>query len=60
MSKATFLLNGIALVWWCRRYDDVRRGSNPINTLGGFKRELKKQFHPEDVEYEARVTLRCL
>jgi len=47
-------LNNIALVCGGRKYDDVRRESNPINTWDELKRELKKQFYPDDAKYEAR------
>jgi len=42
VSNASFSLKDIALVWWRRRYDDVKRGSDPITTWDEFKRELKK------------------
>jgi len=32
VSNAALSLNDIALVWWHRRCDDVRRGSDPIRT----------------------------
>ena len=40
--------------------DDVRRGFDPITTWDEFKRQLKKQFHPEDAESEARAKQRHL
>ena len=36
------------------------RGSAPITTWDGFKRELKRQFYPEDAANEARAKLRHL
>ena len=59
VSNASFSLKDIAL-WWHRRCDDVKRGSDPITTWDEFKRELKKQFYPKDAEYEARAKLRRL
>jgi len=29
----------------------VKRGSDPITTWGGLKKELKKQFYTKDAEY---------
>jgi len=60
LSNAAFSLNDIALIWWRRRCDDVRRGFDPINTWDEFKSELKKQFYPKDAEREARTKLRHL
>ena len=41
VSNAALSLNDIALVWWRRRCDDVRRGSDPIRTWDEFKKDLK-------------------
>jgi len=60
VSNASFSLKDITLVWWRRRCDDVKRGSDPITSYDEFKRELKKQFYPKDAEYEARAKLRCI
>jgi len=60
VSNASFSLKDIALVWWRRRCDDVKRGSGPITTWDEFKRELRKQSYPKDAEYEARAKLRRL
>jgi len=60
VSNAAFSLKDITLVWWRHRCDDIRKGSNPINIWNEFKRQLKKQFYPEDAEYEARAKLRRL
>jgi len=43
-SNASSSLKDIALVWWRRRCDGIKRGADPITTLDEFKRELKKQF----------------
>jgi len=32
VSNTTFSLKDVALVWWCRKCDNVRRGYDPINT----------------------------
>jgi len=60
VNLASFSLKDIALVWWRRRCDDVNRGSTPITTWDGFKRELKEQFYPKDAIKEARAKLRRL
>jgi len=60
VSQVSYSLKDIALVWWRRRCDDVTRGSTPITTGEGFKKELKEQFYPKDAEREARPKLRRL
>jgi len=60
VSQASYSLKNIALVWWRHRCDDVNRGSTPITTWEGFKKELEEQFYPKDAEREAKVKLRCL
>ena len=46
ISNASFSLRDIALVWWRRRCDNVKRGSDPITTWDGFKGELKSSSIP--------------
>ncbi|KAG8611914.1 hypothetical protein MANES_S041516v8 [Manihot esculenta] len=53
-------LSDIAMVWWRRRCEDVRRGTCTISTWADFVRELKRQFYPENAESEARAKLRRL
>ena len=60
VKNATFSLKDVAFVWWHRMCDDVQRGSDPVNTCDGFKRELKKQFYPKDTKYKARAKLQRL
>lgn len=50
LSNASLFLKDIALVWWRRRNDNVRRGANAIDMWEAFKGELKRQFYPEDAE----------
>lgn len=60
MSNAVLSLKDIALVWWRRRCEDIKKGLCTIDTWDDFKGELKKQFYPEDAEHEARAKLRRL
>ena len=60
VSNASFSLKDIALIWWRRRCDDVKSGSDPFTTWDEFKRELKRQFYLKDAEYKARAKLRRL
>lgn len=39
---------------------NVNRGSTPITTWDGFKREVKEQFYPKDPMKETRAKLRRL
>ena len=60
LNTASFSLKDIALVWWHRRCDDVNRGSTPITTWAGFKREFKGKFYPNNAKREPRATPRHL
>ena len=60
VSNGSLFLKDIALVWWHRRCDDVNRGSTPITTWAGFKREFKGKFYPNNAKREPRATLRHL
>ncbi|KAG8652724.1 hypothetical protein MANES_06G126602v8 [Manihot esculenta] len=53
-------LNDIAMVWWRRRCEDVKRGTCTISTWDDFVKELKRQFYPENAESEAGAKLRRL
>jgi len=46
VNTTSFSPKDIALVRWRRRCDDVNRGSTPITTWDGFKRELKSNHIP--------------
>jgi hypothetical protein len=60
IDSATLYLMDTAMVWWRRRYSDIERGTCIINTWDEFKKELKRQFYPENAEEEARPKLRRL
>jgi len=60
IDSATLYLMDTAMVWWRRRYSDIERGTCIINTWDEFKKELKRQFYPENAEEEARAKLRRL
>ncbi|XP_074339849.1 uncharacterized protein LOC141677709 [Apium graveolens] len=53
-------LSDIATLWWRRKRADIEKGICTINTFEGFKKELKRQFYPKNVVYEARKKLREL
>ncbi|KAL4347716.1 hypothetical protein GQ457_17G007680 [Hibiscus cannabinus] len=48
------------MLWWRRRRHDIEKGTCTISTFDDFKRELKRQFYPENAEDEARARLRRL
>ena len=52
---ATFYLTDNATLWWRRRFMEIEKGTCTIDTWADFKREIKKKFYPEDVEYMART-----
>ncbi|KAF2325032.1 hypothetical protein GH714_022348 [Hevea brasiliensis] len=59
-DHAPLYLADTAMVWWRRRLLDIERGTCTISTWDDFKRELKKQFYPENAAHEARAKLRRL
>ncbi|KAF2282515.1 hypothetical protein GH714_044044 [Hevea brasiliensis] len=60
IDHAPLYLADTAMVWWRRRLLDIERGTCTISTWDDFKRELKKQFYPENAAHEARAKLRRL
>ncbi|CAL1401303.1 unnamed protein product [Linum trigynum] len=60
LRTAPLYLVDVAMVWWRRREADVKRGTCVMVTWEDFKSEIKKQFYPENVEFEARSKLRRL
>lgn len=60
IDAATLYLDNTAMVWWRRRSSDIEKGSFVLNTWEEFKKELKRQFYPENAEEEARAKLRRL
>ncbi|RVW50351.1 hypothetical protein CK203_086379 [Vitis vinifera] len=60
VRTATLYLTDNATLWWRRRFADIERGTCTIDTWDAFKREIKKQFYPEDVAYLARKSLKRL
>ncbi|KAL1224846.1 hypothetical protein V5N11_015624 [Cardamine amara subsp. amara] len=60
IKAATSYLTDTAMLWWRRRHADIERGTCRMDTWEAFKKELKRQFYPENVVYEARRKLREL
>ena len=60
VRTATLYLTDNATLWWHRRFLEIEKGSCTIDTWADFKREIKKQFYPEDVGYIARKKMRHL
>ena len=57
---ATLYLTDNATLWWHRRFLEIEKGTCTIDTWADFKREIKKRFYPEDVEYLARKKIKYL
>ncbi|KAE8699135.1 Flowering locus K-like proteiny domain [Hibiscus syriacus] len=57
VSMASMYLAGDAKLWWRSKFVD---GVCSINTWDDLRKELKKTFFPENVEYNARKKLRGL
>ncbi|KAF2304642.1 hypothetical protein GH714_037242 [Hevea brasiliensis] len=60
VNNAPLFLAESAMVWWHQRMLDMEKGTCCIKTWKKFKRELKKQFYPENAADEARAKLRRL
>ncbi|CAN1293434.1 hypothetical protein LINPERPRIM_LOCUS22029 [Linum perenne] len=48
------------MLWWRRRQGDIAHGTCTIESWGDFKKEIKRQFYPENAEHEARSRPRRL
>ena len=57
LQMAPFFLIDMALLWWRRREADIGRGLLRMETWEDFKAEFKRQFFPENAEFEARKRL---
>ena len=60
VRTVSLYLTDNATLWWRRKHADMEKGLYTIATWDDFKKELKKQFFPENVVYEARKKLREL
>ena len=60
VRTATLYLIDNATLWWHRKFSEMEKGTCTIDTWADFKREIKKQFYPEDVEYMARKKIKHL
>ncbi|KAF2324527.1 hypothetical protein GH714_015056 [Hevea brasiliensis] len=60
VDHAPLYLVDTAMVWWRRRHGDMEKGLCTIASWEEFKRELKRQFYPENAAHEARARLRRL
>ncbi|KAF2302245.1 hypothetical protein GH714_033861 [Hevea brasiliensis] len=49
-----------AKLWWCTKVEETISGQCSIASWDDFKRELKAQFYPENVAYNARCKLNDL
>ncbi|KAJ9690623.1 hypothetical protein PVL29_013000 [Vitis rotundifolia] len=60
VRTATLYLTDTTTLWWRWRFADMEKGICTIETWEYFKREIKRQFYPEDVAYLARKNMRRL
>ncbi|KAK3037096.1 hypothetical protein RJ639_029938 [Escallonia herrerae] len=60
VRTATLYLTDTTTLWWLRKHNDIEKGLCTINTWDVFKKEIKRQFYPENVTHEARKKLREL
>ncbi|KAK3001549.1 hypothetical protein RJ639_011138 [Escallonia herrerae] len=60
VRTATLYLTDTAILWWRRKHNDIDKGLCTIDTWDVFKKEIKRQFYPENVTYEARKKLKEL
>ena len=60
VRTATLFLIDNATLWWHRKFVEMERKTCTIDTWADFKREIKKQFYLEDMEYMARKKIKHL
>ncbi|KAJ0102578.1 hypothetical protein Patl1_04661 [Pistacia atlantica] len=60
VNIATGYLEDHAIAWWQRKHAEIMQGTCIINTWELLKCEIKKQFYPGNVAYEARKKMREL
>ncbi|KAK3042477.1 hypothetical protein RJ639_000201 [Escallonia herrerae] len=60
VRTATLYLTDTATLWWHRKHCEIEKGLYTIDTWEVFKKEIKKQFYPENVAYEARNKMKEL
>ena len=60
VRATTLYLTNNATLWWCRRFMEIEKETCTIDTCADFKREIKKQFYPKDVEYMTRKKIKHL
>ena len=60
VCTTTLYLTDNATLWWRRWFMEIEIGTCTIDTWADFKREIKKQFYPEDMGYLARRKIRHL
>ncbi|KAK3006876.1 hypothetical protein RJ639_015460 [Escallonia herrerae] len=60
VRTATLYLTDTATLMWHRKHNDIKKGLCTIDTWDVFKKEIKRQFYPKNVTYEARKKLREL
>ncbi|RVW17621.1 hypothetical protein CK203_096707 [Vitis vinifera] len=60
VRTATLYLTDTTTLWWRRRFADMEKDICTIETWEDFRREIKRQFYPEDVAYLARKNMRRL
>ena len=58
VCTTTLYLIDNATLWWRRRFADIEKGACTIDTWDAFKREIKRQFYPENVAYLARKSMK--
>lgn len=50
-------LSDDAKLWWRTKHSDIEAEKIRVNTWEEFKKELKEQFYPENIEFVARMKL---
>ncbi|XP_060216861.1 uncharacterized protein LOC132644288 [Lycium barbarum] len=60
IRTAAMYLSDTALLWWRRKKAEMEIGACSIENWEQFKKELKRQFYPQNVVHEARRKLREL
>ncbi|KAG7979636.1 hypothetical protein I3843_05G140800 [Carya illinoinensis] len=60
VRTASLYLTNLAGTWWRRKHSEIEKSTCSIDSWEEFKRELKRQFYPENVAIHARKRMKEL
>ncbi|KAF3456166.1 hypothetical protein FNV43_RR00816 [Rhamnella rubrinervis] len=57
---ASLYFTDLGATWWCRKHEEMKKGTCIINLWEDLKHELKKQFYPVNAIHDARKKMKEL